>query len=407
MRRLIVPLCLIALAVQAVQASEQRCTDLGANCLCSETFNVSSYTSVPYGGSLQVFQANEVNSKRCSVEPPNYAAMTYGDFNASNNTAALAALPSGHSVNYFGAREEGHLGIWFVGNYYAGSSYMVRTAFRWYRYFTPDFDFGTGLTDGSGPCNQSGKIVEGWDGVAGFATTNHGGGLTMYNFLGWTPSVDCCYAPQVGSPTYAEMQGKWWRFEQVTTNRGGPGIDIVTYAKNVTDDGAEFVAYRVSDLSWYVPTMTPPGPRRYHTPSQYRQEDTNHPSPGCAGWSGISHYVMAGWDTNAGQRIGAAIEVEGGGGGPLGTITLDILLGIAPFLLPFCVLFVGVVCLFIVVHAKRRRPYADDTGPPPDDGAPQLRPSGVRSGPDPDYRMPSGHSAADDRDDATVGTPTR
>jgi hypothetical protein len=30
---------------------------------------------------------------------------------------------------------------------------------------------------------------------------------------------------------------------------------------------------------------------------------------------GISHYMMAGWTSDAGQRIGAAVEIEGGGGG--------------------------------------------------------------------------------------------
>jgi len=36
----------------------------------------------------------------------------------------------------------------------------------------------------------------------------------------------------------------------------------------------------------------------------------------CQGWIGLSHYMMAGWTTNAGQRIGAATEIEGGAGAP-------------------------------------------------------------------------------------------
>ena len=32
----------------------------------------------------------------------------------------------------------------------------------------------------------------------------------------------------------------------------------------------------------------------------------------CGGWLGFSYYMMAGWDTDTGQRIGPAVEIEGG-----------------------------------------------------------------------------------------------
>ena len=43
----------------------------------------------------------------------------------------------------------------------------------------------------------------------------------------------------------------------------------------------------------------------------------NYRETGCTGWLGFSSYVLAGWDTDEGQRIGAAVEVEGGGAPPL------------------------------------------------------------------------------------------
>jgi len=39
-------------------------------------------------------------------------------------------------------------------------------------------------------------------------------------------------------------------------------------------------------------------------------------SGSCRGWIGISHYMMAGWTTNAGQRIGLALEIESPGSIP-------------------------------------------------------------------------------------------
>jgi hypothetical protein len=44
----------------------------------------------------------------------------------------------------------------------------------------------------------------------------------------------------------------------------------------------------------------------------------NYRETGCTGWLGFSHYLAAGWDTDEGQRIGAAVEIEGGGALPLG-----------------------------------------------------------------------------------------
>jgi MYXO-CTERM domain-containing protein len=37
----------------------------------------------------------------------------------------------------------------------------------------------------------------------------------------------------------------------------------------------------------------------------------NHRWPTCNGWLGLSHYVAAGWDSDEGQRIGPAYEIEG------------------------------------------------------------------------------------------------
>ena len=59
---------------------------------------------------------------------------------------------------------------------------------------------------------------------------------------------------------------------------------------------------------------------------------------GCAGWQGWVYLAMGKWSTDAGQRIGAATEVEGGGGLPPnapsnlvvhGVILLALALGLA------------------------------------------------------------------------------
>jgi len=280
-----------------IGAEEARCTALGSGCICSEPFNTATFTgTVPY------FNPADSTTKECTVEGStgNAVVRNSDTIIGSNDATALAALPSGNSVSRFLRADDNHTSMFSAGNGIAVSSSFVRLAARWYLYHTPTYDF-----KGENACDNS-KIME----FDNDARIDYAGGFHTYNYLAFSPSVDCCVAGP--GPDHAvatsSMKGKWWRFEAVFTNRSGPDFNVVMYGKNITDNGPELEIINLSnDPS--VDNLTPPS-------LMSAMYTNNHRFGTCNGWLGISHYIMAGWTTNAGQRIGAASEIEGGGSAP-------------------------------------------------------------------------------------------
>ena len=89
--------------------------------------------------------------------------------------------------------------------------------------------------------------------------------------------------------------------------RGADGIDysprLVSYSNDTNQ--AEFLL---------IDTNQPPKRGAGQPPERIDQFLINaYRETGCAGWEGYSHYMMAAWPTDEGQRIGPAVEVEGGG----------------------------------------------------------------------------------------------
>jgi hypothetical protein len=91
-------------------------------------------------------------------------------------------------------------------------------------------------------------------------------------------------------------------------NRSGPNFDLKMYGKNITDNGPELTIIDLQANS-QTRSLTPPGLMSAILSNNHRYSG----SGSCRGWLGISHYMMAGWTTNAGQRIGAAAEIESPG----------------------------------------------------------------------------------------------
>ena len=244
--------------------------------------------------------ANDTSSQQCSQDGVTGAVVQRnGGAEVSTDATALAALPAGHSIARFLKGQDNHLGTYFVGNYTAVASSIVRLAARWYSYHTPTFDF-----QGENSCTNSKQAEFNNDSRVDYI----GGDFHTYNYLAFTPSVDCCVSgPGDSSVASSEMKGKWWRFEAVMTNREGPDYRLQYYGKNVTANEAERELIDLWD-NGAVDNLTPPNIMQQIVINNYRETS-------CAGWIGNSHYMMAGWTTNEGQRIGAAEEVEGGEGG--------------------------------------------------------------------------------------------
>jgi hypothetical protein len=198
---------------------------------------------------------------------------------------------------------------------------------RWYFYTSPDWE----NTNIPGSCTNGkrGRL----DAITLSLQPLPGDQNKTYNYAagtGWRPfAYDCC---QVGpyntgenpGPDITAYRGKWWRFEVVVTNRfGGTGTGwrVQVFQKNITDGGTEA---RVIDSNgtntggspWSPsPSLTPP---EVQTEGDFPMIFTLGPyrSGTCAGWQGFSHFMVAQWDTDTGQRIGPAYEIEGGGSLP-------------------------------------------------------------------------------------------
>lgn len=309
-----------------VGASEKRCDDLADNCVCSEPFQMTAFTQ-NQGSSY--WNPADSTTKECGFEVAGHPiSRNEQDVRVQTDATALARLPAGNSVSRFMSGAPGMNGIFLIGGDFnsnaLGATFNARMAIRAYVYHSPDYNFR-----GDTPACHS-KFLQGEPGS--WHWENAEGYIHQYNFLTGTnfgPASafprDCCS----GAPGAAlemkedDWRGHWFRFEDVVTNRSGPGVRHILYMKDVTkgvpqlNGGAEFVA-----ADWYA---TASGVNPWD--SSFNQMITSDPrllpvavnfyreiSPGnggCVGWRGLSHLLVAGWETDAGQRIGGAVEVEG------------------------------------------------------------------------------------------------
>lgn len=289
---------------------EARCVELGAACLSAEALNGGLAWNGDY------FNPTDSTSKQATFGSG--AGFARGRSVAmSTDSTALSRLPAGHRVQTFLASAPLQGGTIWIGDDDLPS--RARYAVRWYEYRSPDFSyFGSKLfaannTGGAG----AGQFAAG-DRVQLY-------GLNGHTYSGGTMGDCCLTGPPVGVSGYQSslsLQGKWWRFEMVLENPAGPGIRYRLYAKNVTDNRAEVA---VIDTGVRCPSCTPNpaglGESDLRPPSGlvndllingYRESEGGEP---LSGWRGWSHVLYAGWNSNAGQRIGAAQEIEGSTGG--------------------------------------------------------------------------------------------
>lgn len=322
----------VALASSA-DAAEQRCNELGANCVCSEPFQMTNFTQ---NIDKAFWNPTDSSTKECGFEVAGHPiSRNTQDVKPQSDATALSRLPTGHSISRFVSGGTGMNGVFFIGGNVnsaaLGATYNARMAVRGYVYHSPDYNF----RDDTPACHS--KFLQGSPGS--WHWENYMGPIHQYEFTGsnFGPSSafprDCCW----GSPGAAirlvkgDWRGHWFRFEDVVTNRSGSGARHILYMKDVTkgvtqlNGGAEFVA-----ADWYG---TDTGPDNWD--SSFNRSITSNPrllpvavnfyreisaGGGCVGWRGLSHLMIAGWDTDAGQRIGAAAEIESGqGGGGTGT----------------------------------------------------------------------------------------
>jgi len=305
-------LCSLALLLSlglldTLDAAEQRCNELGANCICSEPLNTNVYTGGP-----SFFNAADTTSQQCSLESTNAPiSRNSATIVGANDPTVLARLPAGHSVNFYMRANDGHTGIFWLGHDLGRSSPTpptARVAYRWYRFYSANHQF-----NGEGACENS-KLAQ-----SGPIVDHTGQRVHAYAWGGLTNSVDCCFVgPNYSSSapqTWAAWKDRWWRFEIVIRNRGAgqTGFTLQMYGKDVTNNGAELTMVDSSIpclgcgpnpwTSTQAANLIPTSTVNSLASNNYRQGT-------CTGFQGYSHFMVAGWDTDQGQRIGPAYEVE-------------------------------------------------------------------------------------------------
>lgn len=320
--------CLFTLAVLfavSSYAEEQRCNELGANCICSEPFNTATIVRL-----TSWWNPGDTNSKPCNGEDSLLGNVITGSITMTmaNTPAVLAKLPAGHSVTRFVRAHDGHAGGLSLGHN-SSSIPTKRVAFRWYVYHSATSNgdpanFKWSDNDLGGSCGNS-KFFHAGDISnevvnSGFFNDGSTDFVSSYTIYDWkynggksTTGVTAAWR----TPP-KDLRGNWYRYELVLVNRNGGaspnGLRMYLYMKNVTTNGPEVTFW---DTTRDFKTASA---NNDLTPAHniYRIAVNAFRNGNCPGYQGFSHLMLAGWNTDDGQRIGAAKEVEGGAGAPAG-----------------------------------------------------------------------------------------
>lgn len=314
---------LLALGLYAgeVEAADSlACQALGAACICNHTMDTNSFTAAPGN---QQFEINDGVAKICQFELPNMAISSGGGQTFSGVTSGedISALPAAHTVTRV-LRSNTTTGV-FLGHVAESGVPTARRAIQFYKYYSNAYNAQT-TSDSSCNANKIAQFGRQWQ--EGPLFTTEGGTWTIYDIntdLGFNQTVDCCNGPGPGNeddgPPLSGLLGKWWRYQIITHNASptGPGTYFELFVKNVTDDEPELHTLDTSQTAdaqgWTSSFAT-----GLHVTDNLNAmlinffRSTNGATP-CTGFASYSNYIYAAWDTDAGQRIGAAPEIEGEG----------------------------------------------------------------------------------------------
>lgn len=310
----------------ALAASEARCIEMGAKCICSEPLNTDTYTMVP--GISWAWNPSDTgtNDKECNTSGQAGAFVEIDDFPGRFTTAAggapLAALPAGHTTTHVLRLKDGAGGM-FAGVKFNRGEPHARRGFRYYKYYSADYSFTSDVP----LCNSSkwGQMGYRGAGTGGPLMTEEWSFYDIEQSTGWNQNANgCCSGPGPGSvgtgPNGSGVKGKWIRFEfyMNNTNTDGTPTTFEAYLKNVTDNTPEIKIVDSSSpqnyangLHWTTDLATTLHPTQPITDMSINMFRSNN-GQACVGFAAFSHFLAAAWDTNSGQRIGAAREIEGG-----------------------------------------------------------------------------------------------
>jgi hypothetical protein len=279
MMRWVVAAVLLLLASAPAAAVEQRCTDLGADCVCHNDFTGTSYSDI--GGGFYARNPANADSRSCGVQTPNAGRVTFWT-SGGGPTAVIGGGPNGVNVAQL---------PWIVINE-PTTAQRPSTGRFGARYY---IKLGSGYesTSPSGtPCQNDKYIQISGQGVGeepSYHTANQNGFYWNGDGGGYTPSW-----------TPASRIGHWIRMEMYVNELSSLSRRYEVYMLDLTTGETSSRTNLVCAAPCGLPATLLEGLHRYRALN-------------CAGTYQITHLLMARWSTNAGQRIGAATEVETGG----------------------------------------------------------------------------------------------
>ena len=297
-RRAVAAFIVFLFVTTMAHAQEARCTELGANCVCSETFESTSYSALGSGGDQWAWVGDAMGSKPCETTDGASSIRAYfgnstsGVFSSSlatgcpsgvscgqnsvNASTAFAALPSGHSVARFLRAGGDNFGTGVASTYAAGDPSVSlgsakRVSIRWYQYYSSDYENADKVF-----CNNNKFSIISPSGGDSFpeivfewypSGTNeptheygwiNGNGWSWSGASTWDGFASNAKAPRplggTSTPVLSDsIQGKWIRFEIIIrrprtadSNTAGLGLDFELWITNVTDSAAPVLDMRFS-----------------------------------------------------------------------------------------------------------------------------------------------------------------
>lgn len=314
-------LLLAAPSALADSAKEQRCTDLGSNCVCSDTLDVNAGSiSAPHDWT------NSPEASDCD-------AWDWSGGNIVSRSAASVGVPSGSSVTW--VQDLINTGYHdFSGD--SSPQGPARECLRWYVKHSPGIDRACATnnhkmitiqgTDPGGSHNAF-ELEERDNASCGSSAPFNQ--FYAFSAIGETDvSTDCgpyqskCNdSPPVSTHSYGpgDCINNWCRIEICLATRGeGGNLGVAGAGPYWVEsyilplDGSSTESFRrtyMGDRSWDHCVGGGACSPDYFSVNMLI--DTGSDSY----W--ISHLMQARWGSDAGQRIGASTEFEGSGTGPL------------------------------------------------------------------------------------------
>lgn len=319
----------------AMADEEARSVALGSASKCAQSWNS---TIAQDGGNSYGWHQTDTPTKPCTFDATQWLT-DHGEshlpVSATSGTYAtvFSALPAAHTNTRVLVMPEGYASSVEGGYRFLSNQLQTqgRWAYRWYAYYSSNY---ASYAFPAGPCTNSSK----WATIqTSYIQMSHQGDLKTPQVYGWAVppdqyawepdvSVCCWFGPGYDTAAAADgaLPGSWWRYEIIGHGMDGtPGAYLKVYRKNITSGASEkkIVDTTIDCIdcdggTWDWPAeaktaLVSPEGMDLVTSNFYRAGT-------CTGYIATAYQLAAQWDTDSGQRIGAAEEIEGSGGGGVG-----------------------------------------------------------------------------------------